>query len=81
MITKQQIKQVLTAYEKLWRERTPAKVPQDVLPNYKVGWTWTLKLLEDITGRPRTFQDRLDLQEPIKRLLRRLRREFPDLPW
>lgn len=81
-ITKEEIQAVLVEFERKWRSRVPATSPYDALPLYKVPWSEVLgSVMKAAIGRQGTFQDRVDLRLPINSVLRRLKKEFPNLQW
>lgn len=67
---------IMVHYERVWRSRTPSKDVTDVLAINRVTFTDLLREFPQLEAG-----DRVWLAPAIKKVLFRLRREFPDERW
>jgi hypothetical protein len=80
-MTTDEIALLVAEYERKWRLYTPARSPSRVLPASRVPWTEVYTFGADMMGRKWSIDDRIKLEPHITKLLKRLRREFPNERW
>lgn len=82
-MTAEHISAIVREFERRWRERTPARDVTEALPTSKVPWSEIHRIAGEITGdsKPHIMDRIAVLEVPIRKKLRQLRREFPDLQW
>lgn len=80
-MTREQIAAYVAEVERRFRERTPARSIDEVLPEQRVGRGEMRRYMLEQFGVGLSLDDVEALAEPLLELFRRLRREFPGDRW
>jgi hypothetical protein len=67
--------------ERRWRERQPARNVDEVLAAGRVGRSEMRAWFREHLGRDMNLDDAEEVQPAVTRLMRKLRREFPQEVW
>lgn len=80
-LTPEQEAAYVAEFERRFRERTPARDVMDVLPETRVGRGEMRTWFQDAFGRAVDIDDTIQLDAPLRKAFKRLRREFPEEKW
>jgi hypothetical protein len=80
-VTRSERAAYVAEFERRFRERTPSTDILSALPECRVGRSEMQAWAEECFGRKLVLDDYVELEAPIKRLLARLRKEFPEERW